>query len=414
MHNQYDTIDIRLYDYSSQLINRELLTYSDIFQIFNNFFIYFNENMQKIYEFINKCIIQKNYEIKFENNNKYLSLELYILTEKRLQAKKICLYSYLDKNGSDIISQKIKDIKLLKKIPSSNSIVAPFTNQLKYETNSYILNIKTYYEPEIELIAFKIKLIEKNSNNNNNNINDNDIYCSYYIRPEIDSISKNYFENYSLKEILDNFKLIIANKNIKIDIIPNKKIKIQMILLSNCRAIQLNLEFIKGYSIKQKYIQILKDLKEENEALKFENNLFNSLKGTKIKNANNNKINHDKYINKNNNDYINNNNKINELLIINDDEKIISLNSNENKFLENKRGKSQFLWKKNHKGKNIEKENSDDIKIISDKIMKEAKRKNNKNKIKNKKDIYNLRKNEINSFEESEESILEKFILIDE
>ena len=342
-------------------------------------------------------------------------IEIYTLIEGKIQSNKIDIPSCIDLHGINLIKQKIKEIESLYKIPDTLLSVAPLCNYLKYEINSYISYINIFVERAIESVVIKMKLIEKNNNANQNanllNKKDdkNDLYSGFYTKKELNIISKNYYERYNLEEILDDFKLNIINKNIKIDITPNKKIKMELFLVSDSKTKSIILEFYKGINIKKKYIEIINNLREENIELKDEISEKNAIIELKNKEIKNNIYNH-----------INNN-----VFLGNDilkKKEIFDYDINNEKKLLNKKRKKNENKKNNIKNNKNDKKEITEIRAIMQKAIKEAKNKNKinvgtqENKNNDVNVHYNLRK--IDVIEEKEEISVdddsEKFITIEE
>ena len=302
-HMTYEVIEIKLYDTSNKLLGREVLIYSDIYQIFNNYFICFNENMKKIYDFINNSIALKKYEIYLIETTKIINLEIFILKENNINAKSINITSCEDEEKWELVSQKIKELNCLINIHNKTITVAPFLNCIKYENNIHCLYMDLSIEKEIEILTFKAKLISKNNNFINSNKNNEIIYSRFYSKEDINFLSKYYESISNINEICDDIKINLANKNLKIDSINDEKIKITLNVLSSINKFKITFELIKGLDIKDKYIQIIKDLKIKNEYLAnnvtFQNRNHFFLEN-KSKNNNNN-------INKNNEIVSNNN-----------------------------------------------------------------------------------------------------------
>jgi hypothetical protein len=125
-----------------------------------------------------------------------------------------------------------------------------------------------YIEKEIEILVINAKLVEKNNFIINMNNNDSKIFAAFFSKDEINKIFKNYYELFpSINEILDDIKLNISNKNIKIDSITNEKIKLTVSVISSFTTSKFSFELIKGLDIKDKYIQIIKELRMKNEFL---------------------------------------------------------------------------------------------------------------------------------------------------
>ena len=269
LHNSYEVIEIKIYDNgSNKLIGREILTYSDFFLIFNDYFICFNENIQQIYQYINNCIRLNNYEMHINEITKKISLEIFILKDNKIEIKDIFITTCNDEEKYKLVSEKIKEFNSFFAIGNKIEKVAPFTNYIKYENNTHYLFMDLYIEKEIEILVMNAKLVEKNNLIINMNNNDNKIYAAFFSKEEINKIFKNYYELFpSINEILDDIKLNISNKNIKIDNITNEKIKITISVISSFITSKFSFELTKGLDIKDKYIQIIKELRMKNEFL---------------------------------------------------------------------------------------------------------------------------------------------------
>ena len=267
-HITYETIEIKIYENSSnKLLGREILTYSDIFQIFNNYFICLNENMKKIFESINNSIKLKKYEIYFNEVAKTINFEVFILKENNIDAKNIFITSCDDKEKWKLISLKIKELNSMINRQNEKTAVAPFLDYIKYENNFHLLYIQLSVEEEIEILTIKAKLINKNNMINNLNEIKEEVYNGFYSKEEINKLSKYYEHISDINEISDDIKINLVNKNFKIDSINDDKIKITVTLLSSVNFFKLTFELIKGLEIKNKYIQIIKELKLKNEFL---------------------------------------------------------------------------------------------------------------------------------------------------
>jgi len=277
LHSSYEVIEIKIYDSgSNKLIGREILTYSDFFLIFNDYFICFNENMQQIYQYINNCIRLNNYEMHINEITKKISLEIFILKDNKIEIKDISITTCSDEEKYKLVSEKIKEFNSMFAIGHKIERVAPFSNYIKYENNTHCLYMDLYIEKEIEILVMNAKIIEKNNFIINMNNNDNKSYAAFFSKDEINKIFKNYYELFpSINEILDDIKLNISNKNIKIDSITNEKIKLTISVISSFVTSKFSFELTKGLDIKDKYIQIIKELRMKNEFLA-NNDIFQS------------------------------------------------------------------------------------------------------------------------------------------
>ena len=269
LHISYEVIEIKIYDNgSNKLIGREILTYSDFFLVFNDYFICFNENMQQIYQYINNCIRLNNYEMHINEITKKISLEIFILKDNKIEIKDIFITTCNDEEKYKLVSEKIKEFNSFFALGHKIEKVAPFTNYIKYENSTHYLYMDFYIEKEIEILVMNAKLVEKNNFIINMNNNDNKIYAAFFSKDEINKIFKNYYELFpSINEILDDIKLNISNKNIKIDSITNEKIKLTVSVISSFTTSKFSFELTKGLDIKDKYIQIIKELRMKNEFL---------------------------------------------------------------------------------------------------------------------------------------------------
>lgn len=269
LHNSYEVIEIKIYDSgSNKLIGREILTYSDFFLIFNDYFICFNENILQIYQYINNCIRLNNYEMHINEITKKINLEIFILKDNKIEIKDIFITTCNDEEKYKLVSEKIKEFNTFFAIGHKIEKVAPFTNYIKYENNTHYLYMDLYIEKEIEILVMNAKLVDKNNLIINMNNNENKTYAAFFSKEEINKIFKNYYELFpSINEILDDIKLNISNKNIKIDTITNEKIKLTISVISSFVTSKFSFELTKGLDIKDKYIQIIKELRMKNEFL---------------------------------------------------------------------------------------------------------------------------------------------------
>ena len=265
-HLTYQVIEIKIYDNpSNRLLGREILDYSDIFQIFNIYFITFDENMQNIFDYINNCITLQKYEVYINEISKTINLELFLLKENNISAKNISITAFNDEEKCKLICQKIKNLN--KSVNDENNIitVAPFLNCIKYETNFHCLLMNIYIEKEIEILVFKVILINKNNNMFINKKEES--FAGFYSRDDINNLTKYYESISNIYEISDDIKINLANKNLKIENINDEKIKIALTVLSSINPTIIIFDLIKGKEIKDKYIQIIKELKLKNEFL---------------------------------------------------------------------------------------------------------------------------------------------------
>ena len=204
-HFPYEVIEIKIYEISpTKLIGREILTYSDIFEIFDNFFLCFNENMLNIFEFINNCFLLKKYQANVNQNLKVINIDFLILKECELAMKTLSITSYQDIEGYSRVIEKINKLNYsMKKGINNNYRVAPI-NYIKYENELYCLYIEIFIEKEIDILGIKAKVICKNDDDNINILQskDDDFYAEYYSIEEINSITRNYYHSIgNLEEI---------------------------------------------------------------------------------------------------------------------------------------------------------------------------------------------------------------------
>ena len=260
-HSSYYVIEIKIFDNSANMfIGREVLDYSDIYLLFNNYFICLNENMEKIFFFINNCINLKKYDININENSKTINIELFILKDNNIDAKIINIPCCDDENKCQLISKKIKEFNdHINK--EKRSIVAPFLNYINYENNTYNLFMNIYIEKEIEILVFKAKLVYKNV------INKEEYFAGFYSRDDINNICKYYESISNLDEISDDIKLNLANKNLKIENVTEGKIKIALSVLSSVNQKIIIFDLVKDADIKEKYIQIINELRMKNKFL---------------------------------------------------------------------------------------------------------------------------------------------------
>ena len=395
-HITYEIIEIKIYENTSnKLLGREILKYDDIFQIFNNYFICFNENMQRIYSFISNCINLKKCEIYLNEATRTINLEVFILKDNSFDSKNIYITSIYDENKWNLMSQKIKELNRLVNKQVKNIRVAPFLNCIKYENNLYSLYFDIYVEKEIEILVFKVTLIYKNNNIIifNNSYNKEKIYSAFYSREDINNITKSYYEPISnINEISDDLKLSIFNKNIKVDFINDDKIKFSITVISSINQYKIYFELNKGIDIKNKYIQIIKELKLKNEILA--NNDIIQSRNTFLFEQKNKNIN----IIKNNNI----NNKINFFNSIKNQNNANDTKENEKKIIGKKRKRLRPAPKNK---KNKEKESKQNKEDVNDEETSSVSNEN----LKGKKIVKNAIENALNTMlDNMEDSIIKK------
>jgi hypothetical protein len=306
-HITYEVIEIKIYENSSNnILGREILTYSDIFQIFNNYFICFNENMHKIFSYLNNCIYLRKCEIYINEVTKTINLEIFVLKDNGFDSKNIYITSIYDENKWNLISSKIKELNLLFNRYNNIIRVAPFINCIKYENNMYSLYFDISIEKDIDILTFKAILINRNNNIIINNNNKEQIFSAFYSKEDINYISKSYYESIpNISEISDDIKINIFNKNIKLENVTDDKIKLTVTVFSSINQYKIYFELIKGFDIKNKYIQMIKELRLRNEMLannEILRNKKNLLLEQKNKNNNIKNKNNSTQKNSNNND----------------------------------------------------------------------------------------------------------------
>ena len=101
-------------------------------------------------------------------------------------------------------------------------------------------------------------------------------FAGFYSRDDINNLTKYYESISNIYEISDDIKINLANKNLKIENINDEKIKIALTVLSSINPTIIIFDLIKGKEIKDKYIQIIKELKLKNEFLANNNIFLNS------------------------------------------------------------------------------------------------------------------------------------------
>ena len=271
-HISYEVIEIKIYEISSnKLIGREILTYDDIFEIFENYFLCFNEDMLKIYTFLNNCFLLQKYQANINESTKQINISLFLLKERVLNTRSLNITTCEDLNGYRNVLQKIKELNSKMNNNDKTYKIAP-VNYIRYENDLYYLYADIFVEKEIDILGIKVQVIQKIGENNIiNYINNesNEFYAVYFTLDELNIISKNYFKSLTnLEEISKEFEINFSNKNIKIEGITNEKIKLKIKVLSSAINISdIDLTLKKNEDIKEKYIEIIQDLREKNEYL---------------------------------------------------------------------------------------------------------------------------------------------------
>ena len=271
-HISYEVIEIKIYEISSnKLIGREILTYDDIFEIFENYFLCFNEDMLKIYTFLNNCFLLQKYQANINESTKQINISLFLLKERVLNTRSLNITTCEDLNGYRNVLQKIKELNCKMNNNDKTYKIAP-VNYIRYENDLYYLYADIFVEKEIDILGIKVQVIQKIGENNIiNYINNesNEFYAVYFTLDELNIISKNYFKSLTnLEEISKEFEINFSNKNIKIEGITKEKIKLKIKVLSSAINISdIDLTLKKNEDIKEKYIEIIQDLREKNEYL---------------------------------------------------------------------------------------------------------------------------------------------------
>ena len=271
-HISYEVIEIKIYEISSnKLIGREILTYDDIFEIFENYFLCFNEDMLKIYTFLNNCFLLQKYQANINESTKQINISLFLLKERVLNTKALNITTCENLDGYRNVLQKIKELNSKMNNNDKTYKIAP-VNYIRYENDLYYLYADIFVEKEIDILGIKVQVIQKIGENNIiNYINNesNEFYAVYFTLDELNIISKNYFKSLTnLEEISKEFEINFNNKNIKIEGITNEKIKLKIQVLSSAINISdIDLTLKKNEDIKEKYIEIIQDLREKNEYL---------------------------------------------------------------------------------------------------------------------------------------------------
>ena len=271
-HISYEVIEIKIYEISSnKLIGREILTYDDIFEIFENYFLCFNEDMLKIYTFLNNCFLFQKYQANINESTKQINISLFLLKERVLNTKALNITTCENLDGYRNVLQKIKELNSKMNNNDKTYKIAP-VNYIRYENDLYYLYADIFVEKEIDILGIKVQVIQKIGENNIiNYINNesNKFYAVYFTLDELNIISKNYFKSLTnLEEISKEFEINFNNKNIKIEGITNEKIKLKIKVLSSAINISdIDLTLKKNEDIKEKYIEIIQDLREKNEYL---------------------------------------------------------------------------------------------------------------------------------------------------
>ena len=265
-HISYEVIEIKIYEISSnKLIGREILTYDDIFEIFENYFLCFNEDMLKIYTFLNNCFLFQKYQANINESTKQINISLFLLKERVLNTRSLNITTCEDLNGYRNVLQKIKELNCKMNNNDKTYKIAP-VNYIRYENDLYYLYADIFVEKEIDILGIKVQVIQKIGENNIiNYINNesNEFYAVYFTLDELNIISKNYFKSLTnLEEISKEFEINFNNKNIKIEGITNEKIKLKIKVLSSAINISdIDLTLKKNEDIKEKYIEIIQDLR---------------------------------------------------------------------------------------------------------------------------------------------------------
>ena len=288
-HVSYQVIEIKIFEnFTNKLIGREIFTYTDIFGIFENYFLCFNEDMLNIYTSLNNSFLLKKYQANVNENTKQINIELLILKERELHMKTLNITTCQDEEGYEKVLDKIKELNNIMNNNIKNYPVAP-VNYIKYENDLYCLYFEVFIEKEIDVLGIKTQVSYKSGENNINdlNIKQGDFYAVYYSPDEIKNISKYYYQSLlNLEEISKEIAISLQNKNIKLEGITKEKMKLKMKCVSSA-MIKSDFDIIlfKNKDIKEKYIDIIKVLKFKNEYL-IKREIFQDKKQPKKNNPN--------------------------------------------------------------------------------------------------------------------------------
>ena len=344
---------------SKNEINRLLITYSDIYLLFNNYFICFNENMGKIYNFFNNCFSLKKYVIKIMNDKK-VSLEFLILQDKKSIIKNIIIPPYLTEEDKKEFNKRLNIFQKFETNGSNepkifmDEIIAPQPESVKYNDEKFLLNISLSTFPNIRTMIFtlKYKILEENqntnsdtdstssnnihihinnnihnnssndfnntsnnfifnnndNNDNNDNVNNNKkkenekIFNAYFTYDDLIEISKNYYSVFAnIDDIKDDILINLYNKNYKIEEISEKIIKLYVTTIMYTSSVvnekEVIFDIIQDYKIENWYQKKME--KYQNLLNDYKMQLF--LKANEKKNNNNNNSNNNAVNNNSNN-----------------------------------------------------------------------------------------------------------------
>ena len=165
-HTSYEVIEIKIFELSSnKLIGREILTYSDIFEIFENYFLCFNEDMFNIYTFLNNCFLLQKYQANINESAKQINISLFLLKERVLNTSTLKITTCEDLVGYRNVLQKIKELNCKMNNNDKTYKVAP-VNYIRYENDLYYLYVDIFMEKEIDILGIKVQVIQKIDENN--------------------------------------------------------------------------------------------------------------------------------------------------------------------------------------------------------------------------------------------------------
>lgn len=379
-HISYEVIEIKIYEISSnKLIGREIYSYFDIYDIFDNYFLCFNEDMSNIYSFLNNCFLLKKYQANINENSKQINIELLILKERELNMKTLNITTFQDKDGYQKVLDKINELNSnMNKNKANIYKVAP-VNYIIYENDIYFLCFEIFLEKEIEVIGIKARVFNKGQVNIINDLNNEkeEFYAAYFSFDEINIISKNYYQSIiNLEEISKEIAINFHNKNIKIEGISNDKLKLKMKVISSAmNTSDIDLILNKDANIKEKYIEIINSLKLKNEYL-IKREIYQGNKQSKL-NKNINSINlFDNVLSSSYNSLNNGNSSNNSNL------------SSEKKLLGKKKNRGRATVNKASIKGNKNKKSKKEIKVDNNIIIEEPEKENENLNINNYNELY--------------------------
>lgn len=287
-HLNYNLIEIIIQENETKNVtHKKVVSFGDLCEIFPYYFTFYNDNIRKVYNFLNKQLYLKKYKIDFDND-KNVSLSFFYLKEGKINTGTFNIKKNNDKDEEDSKIMKIKESTSNNK-GKRNYTSGPNLDCFRFDLDTSVLLIKVKVNKGIDDFIFEGEIIGNTDNeivenalnnenlnnrdnfiivnnvivdnNNNININNNNQSNNIIINNENDNNTnsnnntrnnnrnqkekvpekyfayfsfeyfQNYFKNYSItfestEELLDYLKMSFGNNNYRASISDSNRIKL--------------------------------------------------------------------------------------------------------------------------------------------------------------------------------------------